>query len=69
MIRKPRAGKVQRTLSTPVLVGRLLAKARVVAMLRTTLDVQSNRIAVYADSRRAEAQNRRAWRTADRPTP
>jgi hypothetical protein len=36
----------------------------IVAMLRTALDVQSNRIGIYEDSRRAKAQNRRACRTA-----
>jgi hypothetical protein len=69
MTSKPQVGAAQRTLSTPVLVGRLLAQARAVAMLRTMLDVQSNRIAVHEDSRRAEAQNRRAWRTNHRLTP
>ena len=53
MNRKPQAGTAQRTLSTPVLVERPFAQAKVVAMLRTSLDVQSNRIAVYEDSRRA----------------
>jgi hypothetical protein len=61
MTPKPQAGKAQRTL-TPVLVERLLTQARAVAMLRTALDVQSNRIGIYEDSRRAKAQNRRACR-------